>query len=298
MTGISISGHQGVPGEALADDAAIDLERLCGSPGDGIRVAAPVDGIERIEARLHGKVFEPHRHDTYALGVTLGGIQTFQYRGESRYSTPGSIIIIHPDEVHDGGAGTEATLRYRMMYLQPERLIAALGDNGAALPFIAAPVVGDVALRQAIGEAVVDLDCGIDELALDDILTRIAEGLCRHAGVGGKPAGRSAKRAVFEATDYLRANLDRPVGSQELETISGHDRFTLARQFRRVLGTSPHRYLLMRRLEQARRMIATGHSLAGAALDTGFADQAHFTRHFKRAYGVTPGRWATLALAG
>ncbi|MNL57460.1 DNA-binding transcriptional activator FeaR [compost metagenome] len=54
----------------------------------------------------------------------------------------------------------------------------------------------------------------------------------------------------------------------------------------------------MRRLEQARRMIATGHSLAGAALETGFADQAHFTRHFKRAYGVTPGRWASLALAG
>ncbi len=185
-----------MPKEALTEDAAINLERLCGSPGDGIRVAAPVDGIERIEARLHGKVFEPHRHDTYALGVTLGGIQTFQYRGESRYSTPGSIIIIHPDELHDGGAGTEATLRYRMMYLQPERLIAALGDSGGALPIIAAPVVGDVALRQAIGEAVMDLDGGIDELALDDILTRIAEGLCRHAGTTSKAAGRSAKRAV------------------------------------------------------------------------------------------------------
>ncbi len=295
-----------MPEQALTEDAAIDLERLCGSPGDGlraapgdgIRVAAPLNGIERIEARLHGKVFEPHRHDTYALGVTLGGIQTFQYRGESRYSTPGSIIIIHPDEVHDGGAGTEATLRYRMMYLQPERLIAALGDNGGALPFIAAPVVGDVALRQAIGEAVMDLDGGIDELALDDILTRIAEGLSRHAGMPGKVGSRSAKRAVFEAAGYLRENLDRPVGSQELESVSGLDRFTLARQFRKILGTSPHRYILMRRLEQARRMIAAGHSLAGAALDTGFADQAHFSRHFKRAYGVTPGRWATLALAG
>ena len=80
--------------------------------------------------------------------------------------------------------------------------------------------------------------------------------------------------------------------------MSGLDRFTLARQFRRVLGTSPHRYLLMRRLERARQMIARGESLAGAALETGFADQAHFTRHFKRAYGLTPGRWASLAVAG
>lgn len=274
-----------------------DLERLCGAAGDGIRVAPAVDGIERIEARLHGKFFEPHRHDTYAIGVTLGGVQTFQYRGESRFSRPGSIIIIHPDEVHDGGAGTEAGLRYRMMYLQPERLLAALDETGRSLPFVPAPVVGDEALRQAIGEAVMDLESGIEDLALDDILARIAEGLCRHAGVDSIRSGKTDKHAVLEATDFLRANLERPVGSQELETVSGLDRFTLARQFRKVLGTSPHRYLLMRRLERARQMIAKGESLAGAALETGFADQAHFTRHFKRAYGITPGRWASLAVA-
>lgn len=271
---------------------------MCGAPGDGIRVAPAVDGIERIEARLHGKFFEPHRHDTYAIGVTLGGVQTFQYRGESRFSKPGSIIILHPDEVHDGGAGTEMGLRYRMMYLQPERLLAALDETGRSLPFVAAPVVGDEALRQAVGEALMDLDNGIDELALDDILVRIAEGLYRHAGAKDIKPGKADKHAVLEVTEFLRANLERPVGSLELEAISGLDRFTLARQFRKVLGTSPHRYLLMRRLERARQMIARGESLAGAALETGFADQAHFTRHFKRAYGITPGRWSSLAVAG
>ncbi len=287
-----------MPEDALSEDAAIDLERLCGTPGDGIRVAPAVEGIERIEARLHGKFFEPHRHDTYAIGVTLGGVQTFQYRGKSRFSKPGSIIILHPDEVHDGGAGTEMGLRYRMMYLQPEKLLAALDETGRSLPFVAAPVVGDEALRQAVGEALMDLDNGIDELALDDILVRIAEGLSRHAGTKDIKAGKADRRAVLEATEFLRANLERPVGSLELEAISGLDRFTLARQFRKVLGTSPHRYLLMRRLERARQMIATGESLAGAALETGFADQAHFTRHFKRAYGITPGRWSRLTVAG
>ncbi|MEI2301519.1 AraC family transcriptional regulator [Ensifer sp. MJa1] len=298
MSVISISARQGVPEDAISEDAVIDLERLCGTPGDGIRVAPAIDGIERIEARLHGKFFEPHRHDTYAIGVTLGGVQTFQYRGESRFSNPGSIIIIHPDEVHDGGAGTDIGLRYRMMYLQPERLLAALDTAGGSLPFVAAPVVGDEALRQAIGEAVMDLDNSIDDLALDDILARIAEGLCRHAGVASHQARTLDKHAVLQATEYLRANLERPVGSPQLEAVSGLDRFTLARQFRKVLGTSPHRYLLMRRLERARQMIAKGESLAGAALETGFADQAHFTRHFKRAYGITPGRWANLAVAG
>jgi AraC-like DNA-binding protein len=50
----------------------------------------------------------------------------------------------------------------------------------------------------------------------------------------------------------------------------------------------------MRRLEKARGMIGSGRSLVDIALETGFSDQAHFTRHFKKAHGMTPGRWASL----
>ena len=67
-------------------------------------------------------------------------------------------------------------------------------------------------------------------------------------------------------------------------------RFELARQFRALYGTSPYRYLLMRRLASARDAL-TGHaSLAEVALAAGFADQAHFTRMFKSAFGLTPAR--------
>lgn len=83
--------------------------------------------------------------------------------------------------------------------------------------------------------------------------------------------------------------------SAEIEDASGLDRYTLARQFRRLLGMSPHRYLLMRRLALARRRIERGDGLAAVANETGFADQSHLTRHFKRAFGVPPGRWAALA---
>ena len=84
------------------------------------------------------------------------------------------------------------------------------------------------------------------------------------------------------------------VGSRELEDVAGLDRYTIARQFRAQFGTSPHRYLLIRRLGNARERISLGEPLADIAADTGFADQAHLTRHFKKAYGMTPGRWAQL----
>ena len=79
-----------------------------------------------------------------------------------------------------------------------------------------------------------------------------------------------------------------------LEAITGLSRYTLARQFRSALGTSPYRYLVMRRLDDARERIVGGCSLAEVACETGFADQAHFTRAFKAAFGLTPARYRAL----
>ena len=94
--------------------------------------------------------------------------------------------------------------------------------------------------------------------------------------------------------DYLDAHATRAVTSAELERAAGLDRYALSRHFRALTATSPHRYLLMRRLAQARALIGAGAPLAEIAAATGFADQAHFSRHFKRAYGLPPGRWAAL----
>jgi AraC-like DNA-binding protein len=84
------------------------------------------------------------------------------------------------------------------------------------------------------------------------------------------------------------------VRSGELESVTGLDRFALSRHFRAAFATSPHRYLLMRRLQQARAMIGEGSELSDVAFATGFADQSHLNRHFKKAYGMTPGQWAAL----
>src|SRR5689334_9046453 len=67
-----------------------------------IRIGPGGSGIERLEARFPGRAFAPHRHDTYAIGLTLSGVQTFHYRGVLRRSLPNQCHILHPDERHDG----------------------------------------------------------------------------------------------------------------------------------------------------------------------------------------------------
>ncbi|MCQ1573006.1 AraC family transcriptional regulator [Neorhizobium galegae] len=310
MKNNSVEGYARTDEIAAADAAG--LERSCsaastsggssdampdgsarGAP-DGIVQAPSSRGIERIEARFHGLGFAPHRHDTYAIGLTLSGVQTFQYRGAARASLPGNVIVLHPDEVHDGAAGTDAGLRYRMLYLPPERLIEA-ADGSRGLPFVPDPIIADAEFRQCLVEALDDLAAEPQELLLDDLIGRMATSLWRHAdGKGGAPGTPRAQQAVLRCRDYLRANSDRTVSSEELEEVSGFDRYTTARQFRKLLGTSPHRYLVMRRLDRAKIMLSEGGSLADIAVDTGFADQAHFTRHFKKTFGMTPGRWMAL----
>ena len=63
-------------------------------------------GIERVEAFFGGRAFEPHRHDTYAIGVTTRGVQIFNYRGAQRCCLPGQLHVVHPDDIHDGGPAT------------------------------------------------------------------------------------------------------------------------------------------------------------------------------------------------
>ncbi len=72
----------------------------------------------------------------------------------------------------------------------------------------------------------------------------------------------------------------------------------LVRAFSGAYGIAPHQYLMSRRVERARRLLLAGQAPAEVAAATGFYDQAHLTRHFKRLVGVTPGRYRTGRVPG
>ena len=234
--------------------------------------------------------FAPHRHDSYAVGITLSGVQSFGYRGTTLHSERGCAFVIHPDEKHDGRAGTDEGYGYRIVYIAPQLISDALG--GGALPFVRDAVTHDSKLRRAVWAALDPFDTLIEDLQFDDLIANLADALAAHDGPP-KQIDASAERAVQIARAYLDDSAGAP-SSEVLEKLTGLSRFELARHFRRCLGTSPHRYATMRRLERAKEAISSGISLAGAAAASGFADQSHMTRQFKQAYGVSPGAWRIL----
>jgi AraC-like DNA-binding protein len=281
--------------ETLRGVATGRLERSCGRRPDSIRFTACLPGLERAEVHLSGRPFVPHRHDTYAVGVTTAGVQTFHYRGERHICLPGELHVLHPDELHDGAAATDDGFSYRIWYLAPELVAEALG--GGPLPFVATPVHGPGPLTAPLISLLTGTGSPIGELARVEVIGAIADGLRLLAG-DHPGVERLDRLAVERARDYLGAHASEQTPASVLEQIAGADRYTIARDFRRAFGTSPDRYRTMRRLALARHAIANGRPLALAAAEAGFADQSHLTRQFKGAYGLTPGRFARAVAAG
>jgi len=259
---------------------------------DWVKRAEPIEGVERIEAWFHGTAYAMHRHDTYAIGRTLAGVQSFSYRSSQRNSLPGNTIVLHPDEAHDGQAGTDEGFQYRMIYVEPALFQDVLG--GRALPFLEGGVTTDPRLAAATATLLQHVGHTLEPLEQSDALAELAHAL---AAVAGTPARRSKGDflAARRARDYLLADCARVVTLDELEAATGRDRWSLSHDFRTFYGTSPYRYLTMRRLDAVRRMLLAGTSLAHAAAAAGFADQSHMTRHFSKAFGLTPGRWLQVA---
>ena len=275
------------------------LERSCtGTAAGWLAGPEPVEGVELLHAWLTTEVYQRHRHDTYAVGVTDRGVQVFDYRGSSRVSTRGQVVVLYPDEAHDGRAGTREGFGYRIVYVEPTRLAEALqGLRGGPgpLPFVSEAVSANPALARAVEDA---FRGPLDSLSADSIVVDLAEALLGAERGGARPAAvrRVDVAAVERARQLLDAERARTVHSSELESITGLTRYELARQFRTVLGTSPHRYLLMRRLALARDLIHAARALVDVACEAGFADQAHFTRVFRSAFGLTPARYRALRI--
>lgn len=260
--------------------------------GDRIRVEAAIPGLQRMAARFRRTTFSKHRHDTYAVGITVSGVQCFSYRGEGRQSVPRQAFVLHPDEAHDGRPGGSEGYGYRIAYIDPRLIGDALG--GGRLPFVAPPVTTDPQLRAMIASLLASPADPQDDLAWSGHVQGVADALARLDTRARQPPATPDRAAIAPALALLSDIPDRRIGSPELSEATGLDRWALARGFRAVTGVSPSRYHLCRRVAAAQRLITSGVGLAEVPYATGFADQSHFTRQFRAVVGLSPGAWRAL----
>ncbi|MCM2129787.1 AraC family transcriptional regulator [Larsenimonas rhizosphaerae] len=236
-------------------------------------VQSPLAHIERIEARFQGHAYSMHRHDTYAIGITLQGIQSFHYRSTHLSSVPGTVIVVHPDELHDGHAGDEQGFQYRMLYVRPALIQSILG--GRSLPYLEGGLSRDPRLVRAVQALLSDMTHATCALEETDGLFDLAMALDATGDTKAPRTRQSINHTAAERVrQYLDAHWQDNVSLELLETLADRERWSLSKDFRALFGTSPYRYLTLRRLDHTRQFIAEQASLSEAAFRAGFADQA------------------------
>jgi AraC-like DNA-binding protein len=254
-----------------------------------------VAGVDLLRARYVDHVYARHTHEGYAIGVILGGVEEFRYRGGLHRAKAGAVVLVNPDEVHDGHAGIPDGWAYRMTYPDVPVLAdiaAELGGPRGVVSF-PEPVVYDSAALEAFLAAHRAAEQGADPLAASSLL-RVAYGrLLRRHALPGRERRQSpgSRRAVAAARDALHVRAAEPPTLEELAAEVGMSPFALLRAFRAELGLPPHAYLNQLRVRKAKRLLDTGQPPAEVAALVGFADQAHLSRHFKRIFGVPPGAY-------
>ncbi|MDR6317907.1 helix-turn-helix domain-containing protein [Actinoplanes couchii] len=141
-------------------------------------------------------------------------------------------------------------------------------------PFVVAP-----ALRRHILSRPDDLD------SIVVAMLGLAAGTKRPTGSGPEPGDPRITRVM----ERLRGDLSRAADLTAVATEAGLSREQLIRSFTRQVGCSPYAWQLQARLAHGRRLLVRGEPIAATAAAVGFADQAHFHKHFRAAYAMTPG---------
>lgn len=294
-----------MPGGAARTVATLaDTHGLVTRPGT--RIWASSDGLgwrsvfatTQREAPFEG-YFQPvadHLVVTHLSGPvrvcrTLGGKQ------ESCLVPIGGVFIMPGDT--DFGVRLEAPLDTVHCYIRRSivdeiadefatggvRLVPRLGDHDPLLEQIA------IGLRAELYDESPATALYVDYLAR----AAAARLLHAHSTATLKPAPRQSglnEVQLRRATDHIEANLDRDPSLREVAATTGLSPVYFARQFKLATGLAPHQYLIRRRVERAKRLLAgSALPLAAIALDCGFCHQEHLTRVFRKHCGTTPGAY-------
>ena len=252
-------------------------------------------GVHAVRMRS-SCAFGRHSHDQFGIGVIAWGAQASASGRGPVEAEAGQLISVNPGEVHDGRPLGEATRTWHMLYLDPEVLAPVLLDategRTGGVEF-AYPVRGGDGLGAAfrrLYRTLITRDAKPDAgLAAEvDLLAVVAGLVGRAPGAADAPTALGVRRAIARIDDAPEV----PVSLAELAAIAGFSAFHLVRLFKAATGLPPHGYRLQRQVQHARRLLAVGIPPAEAALEAGFADQSHLTRHYVRAYGVGPGAYA------
>jgi AraC-like DNA-binding protein len=260
--------------------------------------AASVSGMEVMAAYQSSRRWHVF-HERYAFCVCRKAAAGVRYRGVEEQVHDGDVVVREPGETHCNTFVAKPA-EFKMLFVEPSLVENAARELGHSGTFHFAPfaIRNDPDLFRKLYRLCASIEAKGGALEQQSLFAATLVALARHIDGERKIEAlevKNGKRAVERAKLYLRERFNESVSLTDLARACGLSRFHLVHVFTKEAGLSPHAYQVHVRVERARSLLQEGISTAIVAANLGFADQSHFTRHFKRIMHVTPTRYASMA---
>ncbi|MFC8519873.1 AraC family transcriptional regulator [Streptomyces sp. NPDC057257] len=249
----------------------------------------PIPGVvEVFHAHFTEYAYPMHVHEAWTLLIVDDGAVRYDLDRHEHGTPHDTVTLLPPHIPHNGSPATPHGFRKRVVYLDGTRLAEDLIG-----PAVDGPDLRDPVLRRRVAQLHTALAHAGDELEAESRLTLIADRLStllrpRLPPGPTRPDPALARRLRELLDEHITDGLTLDQAAALVHAHPAH----LVRAFSTAYGIAPHQYLNSRRVDRARRLLLDGLPPTEVASATGFFDQSHLTRHFRKLVGVTPGRYA------
>lgn len=259
---------------------------------DKVRYFSTSDqSVGLIEGHYQSFAFSRHYHLDYHFGLILEGQQQFSYLGQRHCVGPGDLVVMPPDELHDGHSFSESGYQSQVFEIDPAWFAKQLDDvrGDSCLSFLH-PVIQDPHVFRALTLTHQALrQDNLAQLAQDCLpyegFLPLLERYAKRRPEAVMPLG---KLTIERLREFLLANLSEPVQLAQLASLCDLSPTQFQRHFKATTGITPYAWLTRLRLEQAMKLVKTKLPGTEVAHRVGFYDQAHFSKAFKQAFGISP----------
>lgn len=258
------------------------------------------EAIEVIRGRAVVRECPRHWHEEIHICLIEAGGGTLSFNGSSYETPPESLFIVQPGEMHGNHTDNPSGCSYRTLNIAPEiykRLLLQVTGSENYSFWLRTPIIFDADIIQLFRKAHRTFESSSSNLERDSLLMELfAKIIFRYCGdQTNSQKIKNERYAIRKVCEYLEQNLAENILLKDLSEIANLSPFHFSRTFLLEKGLPPHAYQTQLRIIRAKHLLLSGEALSSVASIVGFADQSHFTRHFKRIVGTTPGQYMQTA---
>ncbi|WP_338769568.1 AraC family transcriptional regulator [Bernardetia sp. ABR2-2B] len=247
-----------------------------------------LDNFEILSIHNQKKDFPKHFHETFCISLIEQGVEVIDINDSILYSEKGSISVTNPYEVHANPLlNKDIPISFTTLYVSQDIVNHCLKEKNVKFEN---SQLFQPSLIPLFYEIKNSLDSNNSNL-IQKNLGNLFNSLKKLSDIDNRNITTNDSIKWKEIVLFIENNLEEKLSVDGLAYFMNMEKFGFARQFRSKFGMSPINYVLMKKVFAAKKQINYHSELTAFAYQFGFADQAHFSKTFKRFIGIAPNEY-------